>query len=157
MTTVVIGVGNPLLRDDGVGLEVARLVRQRAGTRSGLEVLELYAGGLRLMESMVGFDRALVVDAMTTAAAPPGTVREFVPDSATPVRNLHCAHDGDLANALAMGHAMELALPREIRIFGVEAAEVESFGEELSPPVRQAVPALVDRILAIVAHEGGNP
>lgn len=156
VTTVVIGVGNPILRDDGVGLEVARLVRRRSAGNPDLTVTELCAGGLRLMESMVGYDRAIIVDAMnptTTAGHPPtpGTVREFVPDSATPARNLRCAHDSDLAGALALARAMDMALPSEIRIFVVEAAEIGSFGEELSPLVRQAVPALVDRILALAA------
>lgn len=181
MRTVVIGVGNPLRGDDGVGLEVARQVRERAGQCPDLTVTELCAGGLRLMEAMVGFDRAVVVDAMTTAAQPPGTVRELDPETGLtfPVispaggpafvqpagsvsgfassRNLGCAHDADLGAALALARALGMVLPGEIRIFGIEAAEWESFREALSPQVRQAVPALVDRILALAASEGGNP
>lgn len=147
MRSIVIGVGNPLLGDDGVGIRVARELSRRFDNHAGVAVTELYAGGLRLMETMVGFDRALVVDAMVTGACPPGSVRCFAPEELGATRNLRCAHDTSLPAALAMGEMLGLALPREIRIWGVEAACCEEFGETLTAPVEGAVPGLVEELM----------
>jgi hydrogenase maturation protease len=67
MRTLVLGLGNPLLGDDAVGLKVAALVRERLGGAPGVDVEEEEAGGLRLMERMTGYDRAILVDAAATA------------------------------------------------------------------------------------------
>ena len=147
MRAIVIGVGNPLLGDDGVGIRVARQLAQRLEARPGVAVTELYAGGLRLMEAMVGFDRALVVDAMVTGACPPGSVRCFAPEKLGATRNLRCAHDTSLPAALAMGRMLGLSLPEEIQVWGVEAACCEEFGEALTPLVEQAVPGLVEELV----------
>lgn len=146
MRSIVIGVGNPLLGDDGVGIRVARELSRRLDNHTGVAVTELYAGGLRLMEAMVGFDRALVVDAMVTGACPPGSVRCFAPAELGSTRNLRCAHDTSLPAALAMGEMLGLPLPREIRVWGVEAACCEEFGETLTAPVERAVPGLVEEL-----------
>jgi hydrogenase maturation protease len=154
MRTVVVGVGNPLLGDDGVGIRVARELTRRVDRRSGVAVTELYAGGLRLMEAMVGFDRALVVDAMVTGACPPGSIRCFTPEELGATRNLRCAHDTSLPAALAMGRMLGLSLPEEIRIWGVEAGCYEEFGEELTPPVERAVPGLVAELVRQLEEAG---
>jgi len=147
MRAIVIGVGNPLLGDDGVGIRVARELSRQVDGRSDVTVTELYAGGLRLMEAMVGFNRALVVDAMVSGSCLPGTVRCFTPEELGATRNLRCAHDTSLPAALAMGAMLGLALPGEIRVWGVEAANCEEFGEELTPAVARAVPGLVEELV----------
>ncbi len=71
--TLIIGLGNPLISDDSVGLRVARRLRDVLRHRNDIEVTEDYWGGLRLMERMIGFDRAIVIDAICSGAAP-GTI-----------------------------------------------------------------------------------
>ena len=154
MTAIVIGIGNPLLGDDGVGIRVARELSHRLGDHAGVTVTELYAGGLRLMEAMVGFKRALVVDAMVSGGCPPGTVRRFAPEELGATRNLRCAHDTSLPSALAIGAMLGLDLPQEIVVWGVEAANCEEFGEVLTPPVAQAVPELVEELVRELAGTG---
>lgn len=144
--TVVIGLGNPLLRDDGAGIRTARVLKRRLQNRSDVEVVELYAGGLRLMEAMVGFERALLVDAMQSGGVPPGTVRCFTPADFGSTRNLRCAHDTSLAAALLLGRQLGLVLPGEIEIWGIEAASLDTFGETLTRPVSRAVQRLAGSI-----------
>src|ERR1044072_2640099 len=62
--TVVVGLGNPILSDDSVGIKVAEQVKRHLSAESGIDVLEAYAGGLRLMEAIAGYDSAIIVDAM---------------------------------------------------------------------------------------------
>ena len=68
MKTLVIGLGNPLVTDDSVGLRVVERLKPLLADRSDVEVSEDYWGGLRLMERMIGFDRAIVIDAIQTGA-----------------------------------------------------------------------------------------
>jgi len=129
-------------------------VRRVAARCPELVVAEAYAGGLRLMEAMAGYRRAVIVDAMTTGKAPPGTVvRMKVPHG---TRNLFCAHDGDLESALALGRDLGLSLPEEIEVVGVEAGDVETFSEELTPLVRAAVPAAVAAVLGLGLRIGAR-
>ena len=79
MATLVIGLGNPLVTDDSVGLRVVEQLRPLLANRTDVEVAEDYWGGLRLMERMIGFDRAIVVDAIQTGS-PAGTVHLLTPD-----------------------------------------------------------------------------
>lgn len=144
MRTIVVGLGNPVLTDDAVGIHAARLLRQRVG--EGVTVAEAYAGGLRLMEALVGYDRAFIVDAMWTGAHPPGTVREFGPETGC-TRNVHSSHDGGLDGAIALGRMLGLDLPRDIRLVGVEALDVTTFGEELTDEVAAALPEVVACVL----------
>lgn len=155
--TVIIGMGNPLLTDDGVGVAVARELGETLLDRDDIDVIELYHGGMRLMEAMVGYRRAYVVDAMLTGTVPPGTVREFDPAEFVTTKNTFSTHDTDFQTAVEMGKLLGLRLPDEVRIWGVEAAEVETFSETLTCAVAEAVPRVIDHILQDFAYaEGGE-
>jgi hydrogenase maturation protease len=154
LKTIIIGLGNPLLTDDALGLKAAARLRQRLPLRDRVEVVDAYLGGLALMEMMVGFERAVVVDAVTTGAHPPGTVVELGLADLTDSRNTASSHDANLALALETGRILGLDLPVEIRFFGLEAANLGSFGENLSAALEAALPALVDRVLASLEPEG---
>lgn len=137
---IVVGLGNSLLSDDGVGLQVAARLRQTLPASSEITVIDLAAGGLRLMEALVGHQRAIIVDATVSGARPPGSVELIPLEAAKTTRNLFCAHDGDLASALAFGRDLGLKLPDQIEIIGIEAQEVEIFSETLTDRVAAAVP-----------------
>ncbi len=150
MRTVVIGVGNTTLRDDGVGVSVAREIARHLEGHADAEVIDLGAGGLRLMEAMAGYDRAIVLDALMSGVVAPGTTVELQLGDLVAARNLGCVHDMNLPVALEWGRAVGVSLPVEIRLFGVEAADVTTYGETLTPPVAAAVPELAARVLSLI-------
>lgn len=137
--TLVIGLGNPILSDDGVGVHVVRRLRSRLGKRPGIELAEDCRGGLRLMERMIGYDRALVIDAGRTGR-PPGEVRVLSLRS-LPTLHAGSAHDLDLPTALAVGRRAGAALPDPsgIRFLVIESQDVLSFGEQCTPAVAAAI------------------
>lgn len=145
--SIIIGMGNSLLMDDGVGIQVVREVGNVLGNREDVELCELGTGGIRLMEAMAGFDRAWIVDAMVTGSAPPGTIRPFALSEFVTSKNTYSTHDTDLATALEMGRMAGIKLPEEVRIWGVEAQETDLFGEVLTEAVAAAVPEVVETIL----------
>ena len=151
--TIIIGLGNPILSDDSVGIKVVRELEKRM-VDSNLQTkhpelyfAEAYAGGLRLMDELVGYERAFIIDAMVTPDGRPGTIRCLSISDLICTRNLVCAHDTNLATALKMGKMLGLQLPSEIRIWGIEAKDVETFGEELTEDVEKAVHIVVGKAM----------
>jgi hydrogenase maturation protease len=148
-STIIIGLGNPILSDDSVGIHAARRLRDVLENRKDIEVREVYAGGLRLLDVLSGYTRAIIIDAMQTGAAP-GTVRRFSLADLPRTRNLASSHDADLPTALGAGKALGMSLPEEIIIFGIEAAEVENFGEELTPAVARGLEEAIKQVRDII-------
>jgi len=157
MKTLVLGLGNPLRRDDGIGLQVVRRVASTLDHRENVDVEEDHRGGLRLMERLVGYDRAIIVDAILSGA-PPGTVHRLSPSS-IPTRNSACAHDVDLPMALALGRQAGGKLPRDenILLLAIEAADVDTFGDTYTEAVLAAVPQAADAVIAALGKAGQSP
>jgi hydrogenase maturation protease len=153
--TIVIGLGNLLLSDDGVGIQVIRYLRQilrRASNDHADIVLEEdHRGGLRLMERLIGYRRAIIVDAIQTASCPAGTVRRLGVGQLATAHSC-CSHDADLQDALDFGRKAGAPLPRnsEIDLIAVEAADCHTFCEELTPPVAGAVALAAAEVLKLL-------
>jgi hydrogenase maturation protease len=147
MKTLVLGLGNPLLRDDSIGLRVVEALRARLSDRPDIEVDEDYWGGLRLMERMIGFQRAIIIDAIRTDAEP-GTIHLLTPND-IPTQRSMSAHDVNLPTALELGRQAGAQLPAssEILIVGVEADDVQTFDETLTPAVELALPQAVEAVM----------
>ena len=146
--TLVLGLGNPILRDDGIGWRVVEEVR-RLVSEPGIEFDCVALGGLALMERLVGYNRAILADAIQTVGGIPGAVYRLGLDD-LPTLHSDAVHDASLKAALQLGRRLGAELPCEIAIIAVEAVDVLNFGETLSAPVEAAVPAAVDMVLAAV-------
>jgi len=158
MKTLVIGLGNPILTDDGVGVKVAYAVRDAlaSAAREDVAVTEASVGGLRLMEMMVGYERAILLDAIQTPGGRPGAISRLTLDdiaSAVPTQHSASAHDMNLPTALEMGRRLGLALPDTIEILAVEAEDVVTFGETCTPAVAAAVPAVTELVLQLLKQK----
>lgn len=154
--TLIVGLGNPILGDDGIGWRVAERVQRRlqaepAGAQD-LEVDCLALGGLSLMERLVGYQRAIIIDAMTTHQSPPGTVTcfplEALPDHAA--GHTIAVHDTSLHTAIAVGRAMGAPLPETIFIVAVESEQIYDFSEELTPEVAAAILPAEQMVLDLI-------
>jgi len=163
MRTLVLGLGNPILTDDGVGLQVARRVRENLGGRDGVSVQELYAGGIRLIDVLSGFDRVLLVDAMLSKQRAPGewvSFRLSADDSPLQkhplTHNASSTHDLDLPTTLEMGRKLGMPMPSEVWVWGVEASDVETFSEQLTSAVAGAVGPVAEEVSAFAASRGAQ-
>lgn len=150
---LVLGLGNPILGDDGIGWRVAEEVQQvrlaRSQDEQDVEIDCFALGGLSLMERLIGYDQAIIIDAVQFSAGSPGQVYDLclsdLPDLS--VGHMTAAHDTSLQTALKLGQAMGASLPQEIRIVGIEADKVYDFSETLSPVVEAAIPDAVQIVL----------
>jgi len=157
MKTLIIGLGNPILGDDGVGWVVARQVEEHfAGQRADLEFDYLSLGGLSLMERMIGYRRVLIIDSLTTGTRPIGEVTTFTLDELADLSSGHttAAHDTSLKTALAMGRKLGADLPEDQHVYvvAVEARQVHDLQEGLTPPIAAAVPQAVRTALELLAQ-----
>ena len=141
--TLIIGLGNPLISDDSVGLRVAEELKKRLAGRPGVEVSEDYWGGLRLMERLIGYDRAIIIDAIVTGAAP-GQIHHLTTESISTQKSAS-AHDVNLPTALAFGRQAGVPLPadEDVRLVGIEAEDLINFNEACTPAVAAAIPRAV--------------
>jgi hydrogenase maturation protease len=144
---VIVGLGNPLLTDDAVGLRGAETLAARlAGTP--VDVVQSAWGGMRFVDLLAGYDRAVILDAIEWRRGPPGTIYRLSADQAIPTARAVSYHDVSLGTALALGRTLDIPLPVDIVFFAVEALETRTFGEHLTPAVQAALPELVRRVEA---------
>ncbi len=151
MRTLVLGLGNPILSDDGVGLRIARDLKGRLTDRE-VDVAEASLAGLNLLDLLIGYDRAIIVDAIQTDEGKPGSVHRLSPDAFDAASHTSFCHGVNLTTAIRLGRQLGLNLPSRIDIFAVEAADVSTFSEELSPEVERVVPVC----LGMIARELGS-
>jgi hydrogenase maturation protease len=146
--TAVIGVGNLLRGDDGVGPAVAAELEKSPPGDTDIIVLD--GEVTALIEAWRGRRLAVLVDAVATGSSP-GTIHELVVgrDEVPEWGAGFGTHAAGLAEGVALARALD-RLPDELRIVGVEPADV-SLGAGLSPAVKAAVPELVALVLARVA------
>ena len=147
--TALVGLGNPAHGDDGIGPVVARQVYDLLRGQADLDLLEHAASGYRLAERLVGYQRAVIVDALTDAQAEVGTVTqvEIQEHSADSFLSFHTAGFHDI---LTLARVVGLEVPRAIVMYGIVIRQPESFSENLSAELTARLPEIVQA----VAEEG---
>ena len=153
--TLVVGVGNPILSDDGVGIHVARRLQQLG--LEGVDIEELPASGLELLDMVLDYDRVVIVDAIVTKEGEAG--RFYVLQEEDFERTVHGSspHGINIATALAMGRKITPErMPREVFFVAIEAKDTVNVSEKLTPSVAAAVPSILERIVTeFIAPERG--
>ncbi len=143
--TLVLGLGNPLRGDDGIGPRVIESLHRR-GLPAGVAALDAGAAGLDLLNLLDGPQRVIIVDAAEMGRAA-GAVVRFRPEDVTLTGSAErfSLHRTAAADALALADALGIPLP-EIVVYGVQPTRV-GWGEGLSDEVAAAIPGLVQTIL----------
>lgn len=141
MKTIVVGLGNPILGDDGVGWRVAEDVKRQLDPELHVDVDFLSLGGISLMEHLIGYQRAILIDAFFSDAEL-GSITvsnlDQIPDYSA--YHITSAHDTSLQNALKLGMGLGARLPDQVVVVGISIRPVHDFSESLSPAVLAAIP-----------------
>ncbi len=151
--TLILGLGNPILTDDGVGVHIAREIQKRVDSTAhpDLTITEASAGGLRLMEAVLDYQRVVLIDAyyLDPENTVPGRIHRLELDdlrNITPTQHTTSAHDTSLVIALDAAQKMGYQIPDEIIIYAVEVENILEFSESPTPAVAGAIPKVVDLI-----------
>ena len=146
MKTLVLGLGNPILSDDGAGIRVAQEVGNQLNDPQ-VTVAETSEAGLRLLDSIIGYDKVIIIDAVQTEKGQAGQIYHMGPEDFSFTKHFSSPHQINLVTALELGNALDLAMPQKITIFAVEAKDITTFSEKCTTEVEQAIPKLVKMVM----------
>lgn len=151
----IIGCGNPLMGNDGAGIAVMHHFR---GKYPGVDAVDGGTGGFGLIPLMEGYEKVVIVDAMTGIGDRMGEVVVFeaLPTPGTPVCALH-----DLGVGEVVTLARELGYVTEIVTVGIEAGAIQAFSREIDPAVQEGILVAEEEIRKILQgwnrEAGGAP
>ncbi len=157
-STLVIGLGNPILCDDGIGWRVAQRVREKLSdgiSPSPVRIIEVSVGGLTLAELLIGCPRAIIIDAVMTRSGVPGTVYSLKLADLPGTLNTASAHDTNLSTALEALRRFGADLPEDhaVDIIAIEVQDVLTFSEKCTPAVEASIPAAAEAVLRLLTPD----
>lgn len=153
--TIVIGLGNPLMADEGIGTAIvaalAGLVEAGTLTTPNVEYLDGGCGGMYLLHSIAGRKKVILLDC-AKMGLPPGTLRRFTPDQVNTVKQMtHLSlHEVDILRVIELAELTQQC-PDEIIIFGIQPEKIQ-MQMALTETLQQRVP----EYLAAVVREIEN-
>jgi hydrogenase maturation protease len=150
MSTRIIGLGNSILKDDGVGIYAAREIRrclEKACLDADVDIVETEVGGFSLMELMAGWKRVILVDSIQFDGLEPGTVIRIQPNDLRTSLRLRSVHDIDLPTVLELGRRLGLSMPEDVSVFGIQAKDALTFGESLTDAAERGLKKAVNLVL----------
>lgn len=143
--TLLLGLGNSILKDDAVGLRVVRALGERV-TQEEVDVQVSSFANIDLLDFVGAYDRLIIVDSIKTEGGKPGDLYRLNLDDLHSTLHLSCPHDINLATALELGKRLGMPIPGEIGIYAIEVEDNQTFCETCSPMVEEAIPRIVEEI-----------
>lgn len=146
MKTLILGVGNLLLKDEGVGIHVIQAL-EKEELPSGIHLMDGGTGGFHLISWLEEYDRIIMIDA-TLDSNPPGTVRVIKPRYSSDFPPLMSAHEIGLKDMI---EAMQLTgkMP-ETHLIVISVVDINEVGMELSAEVEAAIPKVISIVKKII-------
>jgi hydrogenase maturation protease len=142
---LVLGVGNLVLTDEGVGVHVARRM-QEMDLPSDVDVMDGATGGFDLLDDIEGRKKVIVVDTVNGGEAP-GTIYRMTAEDIEETEKARLSlHEIDVTDLLKLADLFEIQKP-EIVIIGIEPKDMDSASMELSPEIEAKVPRLIELVM----------
>ncbi|HUT83269.1 MAG TPA: hydrogenase maturation protease [Thermodesulfobacteriota bacterium] len=145
--TLVIGLGNPILSDDGAGIYVAREIKKRRKGLSNIAIIETSQGGIGLIDLMAGYERVIIVDSIKTANDTPGKFYRLRVGDLGDITYPCGPHFLDVRTAVELGSKFGYSMPGTIDIYAIEITDNTTFSENLTPEVEKGIPLLAEQII----------
>lgn len=143
--TLILGLGNTILTDDGVGIYVSRELGKRLDG-ADVDVMEASLGGLELLDPMIGYARAILIDAMPLSDREIGDIVRLTPEDLEGGSAM-ARHHVPFHEALQVGRHLGMDLPEAITIYGIQVKDTMTFGESCTEELAACIPRIVDDIL----------
>ena len=142
--TLVLGLGNTILSDDGVGIHIAFEIGKKC---KEIDVLEASAAGFRVIDEIIGYKKLILIDSIKTGKTEPGEVHRFTFEEFS--RTLHhtSPHDISLFEAFDIMKREKADLPQDIKVYAVEVCDTSTFSEECTAEVARAIPEIAEVII----------
>jgi len=146
--TIVLGLGNPLMGDEGIGVKLIEILKSVSADFPEADFVDAGTGGMSLLHLIAGRKRAVIIDCAIMGEKP-GTIRRFSPDEVKTVKQLRhlSLHEVDILKVIELARRLE-ECPEEIIFFGIEP---ESLEQRMA--LSQTLTALLDRYLATITAQ----
>jgi hydrogenase maturation protease len=148
--TRIIGLGNTLLTDDGIGVYTVREVGRRlaqSGRADRADIVEAEVAGFGLMELMAGWNSVILVDSVQFTGVPAGSVVRVEPHDLHTSLRIRSVHEIDLPTVLELGRRLGLEMPRQVTVFAIQVEDVYTFGEHLTAEGLKGLETAADLVL----------
>ncbi|MBP7791700.1 MAG: hydrogenase maturation protease [Candidatus Goldbacteria bacterium] len=142
--TLILGLGNSILSDDRIGLLVAEAVYGRLNS-TGTDLKLAETAGMDLINVVKDYDNLIVIDSIKTGKMEPGEVVEIMENQNASSRMLS-SHDVSFFEMLKMGKVLGLKMPQNVKIYGIEIKDNETFSEELTDELKEKLPEIINKI-----------
>ncbi|MCK4643452.1 hydrogenase maturation protease [bacterium] len=148
-STLILGIGNPILSDDAVGIRITE------------EIKELYpevdtevasTSGMELVDCMEGYDRVIIIDSVKTGEHPPGTLLEIPMEELSKAVNISTFHNLNFPTALELGKRYLGKMPEKITIYAIEITDNVTFSEKCTSEVEDSIKSNAKKIMKIEFH-----
>lgn len=147
--TLVLGIGSPIMCDDAIGLRV--LNELSAKGLAGVDLVEACTSGLDLIEIMIGYDRVILIDAIINSGHPPGTILQLRPEDFSNTVHGTNVHEANIATTIELGKALAPdEFPQDILFVAVEANDVFTVTDHMTPALEAALPKVVQTVLDLI-------
>ena len=144
MKTLILGLGNPLLTDDGVGSKIAQKIKEE---NPELEVVETSEAGIALLDYIVGYEKVILIDSIKTGGGKPGDLYKLKLEDLKPAMDFSSSHGIDIATAFQLGERLGYHMPRDVSIYAVEIKDNTTFGEKCTKDVEEKIPLIAQQII----------
>jgi len=141
---LVLGLGNTILSDDGVGIHVARRIKEKL---PDIDVIEASAAGFRVVDEIIGYDKLILIDSIRTKNGQPGNYYKFGIEEFKSTLHHSSPHDMDMFSALELMKKHDADLPKEIIIYAIEVEDIFTFSEECTEKVAELIPEITSIII----------
>jgi hydrogenase maturation protease len=151
MKTLVLGMGNTLLSDDGIGIIIKRYLEKRLDDARDIDFVETSWGGFRIIDIISGYDYAVIVDSIKTTNKPQGYIHHLKANDFLPTLRLTSYHDINFATALKLAEALDAKVPQDIDIFAVEVENNYTISEQIDPVLWKSIKKCSERVIKLLA------
>lgn len=151
MRAVILGMGNTLLSDDGIGIILKRHLEKILGRQTDIEFCETSWGGFRIIDLLQGYDYAVIIDSIKTGSKPAGFIHLMKPSDFLPTLRLTSYHDINFITAVKLAESLNTKMPKNIDIIAVEIENnntiAEKIDESLIPSMNNALDFIIKLLI----------
>ncbi len=146
---LVMGLGNPILSDDAVGILAAKRLRESL-QHPEVDIIEAELGGMNLLDPLRDYQAAIIMDSVITGRHPPGTILNYDLENLPGSPRLISPHDADFASTISLGKKLGMNMPSDVRILAMEVEDNITFAEKCTPKVQAAIPQMVKSVKNLI-------
>ena len=146
MRTLILGLGNDILCDDGIGIHIANQLRDQLTHKPDIDIKTTTLAGFNLLDILTGYDRVILIDAIKTNAGKVGEIYQLTPDSFKTTPRLFSIHDIDFPTALELAKRLNIPMPTDIKIFAIQVQDTETLSETCTPEVESVIPKVIELV-----------